>query len=162
MATVYEAYQESLDRVVAVKVLADTGDPQFVTRFQREAQLIAKLEHRNIVPIHDCGDQDGVAYLVLQYVQDGRTLADLAGTPLALARAVGLLTGVLAGLGHAHDQGWIHRDVKPSNVLLPDPDWPLLADFGIAKLMQEDAAALTATGRQLAQSRIWLPSKRSD
>jgi len=82
MSTVYKAYQPSLQRLVAVKVLAFPGDPGFVIRFQREARSVAALQHPNIVQIYDYGEHDGQAYLVEQYVEDGRTLADLAGRPV--------------------------------------------------------------------------------
>lgn len=159
MATVYEGYQPSLGRVVAVKVLDEVGDPRFAARFVREARLIGQLEHRNIVSVYDFGEQDGVAYLALQYVPGGRTLADLAGRPLPVTQALGLIDGVLAGLGYAHARGLVHRDVKPSNVLLPEPGWPLLADFGIAKLLGEGAAKLTTTGRVLGTAAYMAPEQ---
>src|SRR6476620_10818707 len=82
MATVYKAYQASLDRYVAVKVLANSPDPQFATRFKREARAIAQLQHPNILPIYDYGEQDGLLYLVVQYIENGTTLGDLLGTPM--------------------------------------------------------------------------------
>src|SRR6266496_4293480 len=96
MSTVYKAHQASLDRWVAVKVLAHPGDPQFVARFEREARSIARLQHPNIVPIHDFGEQDGQVYLVVQYVEDGRSLDDLLGRPLEVVRALELTGHVLA------------------------------------------------------------------
>ncbi|MGH8897079.1 MAG: protein kinase domain-containing protein [Egibacteraceae bacterium] len=159
MATVYEGYQPSLGRVVAVKVLDEPGDPQFAARFVREARLIGQLEHRNIVAVYDFGEQDGVAYLVLQYVPGGRTLADLASRPLPVVQALGLIDGVLAGLGYAHARGLVHRDVKPSNVLLPEPGWPLLADFGIAKLLGGGAAKLTTIGGVLGTAAYMAPEQ---
>src|SRR6185436_20535319 len=82
MSTVYKAYQESLDRYVAIKVLAYNSDPQFVTRFKREARAIAQLQHPNILPIYDSNEQDGLLYLALQYVENGVTLTDLLGAPM--------------------------------------------------------------------------------
>lgn len=145
MATVYKAYQESLDRNVAVKVLLSNRDPQFAVRFKREARAIAALQHHNILPIYDYGEQDGLLYFVLQYVENGLTLHDLLGAPMAPAQALRLIGHVLAALEYAHARGVIHRDLKPANVLLPSPNWALLADFGIAKLMN-DSQHLTMTG----------------
>jgi predicted Ser/Thr protein kinase len=81
MATVYKAYQESLDRLVAVKVLLANRDPQFAARFKREARAIAALQHHNIRPIYDYGEQDGLLFFVLQYVEHGRSLHDQLGAP---------------------------------------------------------------------------------
>ncbi|KPV51092.1 hypothetical protein SE17_23200 [Kouleothrix aurantiaca] len=145
MATVYKAYQESLDRHVAVKVLLSNRDPQFAVRFKREARAIAALQHHNILPIYDYGEQNGLLYFVLQYVENGLTLHDLLGAPMVPAQALRLIGHVLAALEYAHARGVIHRDLKPANILLPSPNWALLADFGIAKLMN-DSQHLTMTG----------------
>src|SRR5215211_8642659 len=83
MATVYKAYQESLDRYVAIKVLHSNRDPQFAARFKREARAIAALQHHNILPIYDYGEQNDLLYFVLQYVEGGATLADMLDQPLA-------------------------------------------------------------------------------
>ena len=147
MATVYKAYQESLDRYVAVKVLFHSQDPQFVARFQREARAIAHLQHPNILPIFDSGEQDGLLYLVLQYVEQGMTLSDLVGQPMEPVPALRLMVHVLGALEYAHERGIVHRDIKPANILMPAPSWPMLADFGIAKLLTEsDNPNLTAQG----------------
>ena len=76
MSTVYKAYQESLDRYVAIKVLAHNSEPQFVARFKREARAIAQLQHPNILPIYDSNEQDGMLYLVMQYIENGTTIGD--------------------------------------------------------------------------------------
>ena len=146
MSTVYKGFQPSLERWVAVKVLTHPGDPTFLSRFRLEARSIARLQHPNIVPIHDYGEADGQVYLVVAYVDDGRSLADEVGTPMALGRALELGALLLAGLGYAHERGLVHRDVKPANVLLPTPNWPMLADFGIAKLLLGGGAGLTQAG----------------
>ncbi len=138
MSTVYKAYQESLDRYVAIKVLAHNSDPQFVARFKREARAIAQLQHPNILPIYDSNEQDGMLYLVMQYIENGTTLGDLLDAPIESGRALRLVGKVLDALSYAHDRGIIHRDIKPANVLLPSPDWPMLADFGIVKLRDDD------------------------
>src|SRR5919205_453780 len=145
MATVYKAYQESLDRHVAIKVLLSNRDPQFAARFKREARAIAALQHHNILPIYDYGEQNGLLYFVMQYVENGLTLHEMLGKPLPPAQALRIIGHVLAALDYAHGRGIIHRDLKPANVLMPSPNWALLADFGIAKLMN-DSQHLTMTG----------------
>src|SRR5919199_6886362 len=160
MSTVYKAYQPSLDRLVAVKVMARAGDPQFVARFEREARSIARLQHPNIVAIYDYGEQDGQVYLAVQYVENGRTLADLLGGPMEPTRACELLLQLLAALGYAHERGVIHRDVKPGNVLMPTPVWPMLADFGIAKvLLEQDGRQLTQAGLVVGTAAYMAPEQ---
>src|SRR5215510_16372761 len=82
MSTVYKAQQPSLDRYVAVKVMTHNRDPQFAARFKREARAIAQLQHHNILPVYDYGEQGGLLYLVLQYIEQGTTLADMLGVPM--------------------------------------------------------------------------------
>jgi len=160
MSTVYKAYQPSLQRWVAVKVLAHPGDPEFISRFQLEARSIAQLQHPNVVSIYDYGEQDGQLYLVMQYVEDGRTLADLTGEPMAPVRALPLVALLLAGLGYAHRRGIVHRDIKPSNVLLPSPAWPVLSDFGIVRLLLDDQAPrLTREGLIIGTAAYMAPEQ---
>jgi serine/threonine protein kinase len=146
MAVVYKAHQPSLDRYVAVKVLTHDGDPQFDARFKREARAIAQLQHHNILPIYDYGEQDSVLFLVLQYIENGSTLADMLGAPMEPPTALRLMSHVLRALEYAHGRGIVHRDIKPANVLMPSPAWPMLADFGIAKLMNDNQQRLTVPG----------------
>jgi serine/threonine protein kinase len=148
MATVYKAYQPRLERSVAMKVL----DPAFITddsdvlaRFRREAKAIAALRHPNILTVYDYGEEEGLAYIVMEYVEGGTLKDRLEGEPFEPQRAVGLSIGVGRALAFGHDQGIIHRDVKPANILLPREDWPLLADFGLVKL-QQARRALTQAG----------------
>src|SRR5262249_183292 len=112
MSVVYKAYQPVLDRFVAVKVLLHNRDPQFAARFKPEARAIAHLQHPKFLPIYDYNEQDGLFYLVLQYIENGATLSDLLGTPMAPAKALRLMTHVLAALDYAHTRGVIHRDIK--------------------------------------------------
>jgi uncharacterized protein YraI len=160
MATVYKAYQSSLDRYVAVKVLLANRDPQFAVRFKREARAIAALQHHNILPIYDYGEQNGLLFFVTQYVENGVTLHDLLGQPMAPAQALRLIGHVLAALDYAHARGVIHRDIKPANVLMPSPNWALLADFGIAKLMN-DSQHLTMTGFIIGTAAYMAPEQAS-
>jgi formylglycine-generating enzyme required for sulfatase activity len=147
MSTVYKAHQPSLDRFVAVKVMLHNRDPQFAARFKREARAIAQLQHPNILPIYDYNEQDGLFYLVLQYVENGITLGHRMGAPMPPETALRLTSRLLSGLEYAHSRGIIHRDIKPGNVLMPSPDWPMLSDFGIAKLLNDTSQAqLTVPG----------------
>src|SRR5262245_6734106 len=145
MAVVYKAFQPSLERFVAIKLLSHNNDPQFAERFKREARTIANLQHPNILPIYDYGEQGGMLYLVLQYIENAATLADTLGAQMEPAPALRLMARVLEALDYAHTRGIIHRDIMPSNILLLSPRWPMLADFGIAKLMSDDQR-LTMSG----------------
>ncbi len=137
MATVFKAFQPSLERYVAVKILPPyyaEQDETFIKRFTREAHSIANLRHPNILMVMDHGEQDGMTYIVMEYVEAG-TLTELLGQPMAPAQMAKIITQVASALDYAHGQGVVHRDIKPSNILLPKPDWPLLTDFGLAKVV---------------------------
>ena len=146
MAAVYKAYEPGLDRFVAVKVLPQffARDPNFIHRFRREARAIAQLNHPNIVPIYNYGEDGGVTYLVMQYVEGG-TLQQGSGVTLDASEAIKLVLPVARALAYAHKHGIIHRDIKPANVLLCDDDRPLLTDFGLVKML-ENSTQLTKTG----------------
>jgi serine/threonine-protein kinase len=148
MAVVYKAKQPKLERWVAVKVLDPayiSDDSDVLARFRREGKAIAALSHPNILTVHDYGEEEGLAYLVMEYVEAGTLKEQLQGEPFDWKRAVNLSIGVGRALAYAHDQGIIHRDVKPANILLPSEDWPKLADFGLVKL-QQARRALTQAG----------------
>lgn len=135
LSVVYRAYQSSLERWVAVKVLDPSYvDEQFIIRFRREAKAIAALRHPNILIVYDYGEQNGLEYIAMEYVAGGALTKRLTGEPFPWKRAVGLAIGIGRALAFAHSRGIVHRDVKPGNVLLPTEEWPLLADFGLAKL----------------------------
>jgi len=146
MATVYKAFEPALDRYVAVKVLPQffARDPNFMQRFRREAKAIAQLHHPNIVSIHSYGEDAGITYIAMQYVEGG-TLEIKRGKALEMEYAVNLILPVAKALAYAHKQGIFHRDIKPGNVLLTDDSWPLLTDFGLAKIV-ESSTQLTRTG----------------
>ena len=137
MAVVYRAYQPQLERWVAVKILQATGasGEEFLARFRREARAIAALRHPNILTIYDYGEEEGIAYIVMEYVPGGTLKTRLTGQPIDWPDVATLVIPVGRALAYAHSQGIVHRDVKPANVLLPRPDWPLLADFGLVKLV---------------------------
>lgn len=142
MAQVYRAYHPQLDRYVAIKVLrADLVDEgEFLARFQREARAVAALRHPNIVQVFDFDIQDDLYYMVME-VLEGDTLKArlndyrLRGERMPLGEVVGIVGGVLAGLGYAHDAGLIHRDIKPANILLTARGQAVLTDFGIAQIV---------------------------
>src|SRR5258706_12973757 len=159
MSTVYKGYQDSLDRYVAIKVLPHDHDPLFAARFKREARAIAQLQHHNILPVYDYGEQDGILYLVLQYIQQGITLGDLLGAPMEPAAALRLVSHLLDALGYAHARGIIHRDIKPSNILMPSSAWPMLADFGIAKLINDNQQRLTVPGLIIGTAAYMAPEQ---
>src|SRR5712691_441608 len=160
MATVFKAYQPTLDRYVAVKVLpaAQAGDPIFAKRFVQEAKAVAKLVHANIVTIHEFGEQDNVAYIVMEYV-DGGTLKDrLKGRSLPVQEAVDFMIQAAEGLGCAHSHGIIHRDVKPANMLVRRDGHLLISDFGIAKML-EGTTNLTRVGTGIGTPQYMSPEQ---
>jgi Tfp pilus assembly protein PilF/predicted Ser/Thr protein kinase len=145
MATVWKAYHPALDRYVAIKVLHPSfkEDPQFTARFQREAKIVAKLTHPHIVPIYDFSEHEGMAYLVMRYI-DGRTLkAILREGPLPLDRVMDILEPAGQALAYAHDQGVLHRDIKPSNFILSSEGEVFLTDFGLARMAETGDSTLS-------------------
>src|SRR5688572_15085633 len=120
MATVYKAYHASLDRYVALKVLhqAFNEDKTFIARFQREARVVAKLEHPHIVPVYDYSEHESQPYLVMKYIEGDTLKARFQRGALASKEIEQVADSVGSALGHAHKQGVLHRDIKPSNVLL--------------------------------------------
>jgi serine/threonine protein kinase len=149
MSTVYKAYQPSLDRYVAVKVLPTylAHEPGFAARFQREARAVAKLDHPYILPVYDFGREGDLAYIAMKYVKEG-TLKEMLGGPLDLKTVLEIISQVGEALDYAHQEGVVHRDVKPSNVLMDRGRWALLSDFGLAKIVEADTR-LTKTGAGL-------------
>ncbi|MFQ5922035.1 MAG: tetratricopeptide repeat protein [Anaerolineales bacterium] len=147
MATVFKAYQPSLDRYVAVKVMPPyyaEHDDTFLKRFRREAKAIASLRHPNILVVIDYGEESDTTYIVMEFVEAG-TLSELLGKPMAPEPMRGLIDQLAGALQYAHEQGVVHRDIKPNNILLPKTDWPLLTDFGLAKMVGGSQLTLTGT-----------------
>ncbi len=136
-ATVYRAYQPQLERWVAIKIMhaAESSGTEFLARFRREAKAIAALRHPNILTIYDYGEKENIAYFVMEYVAGGTLKSSLTGQPQPWPDVATLILPVGHALAYAHSQGVVHRDVKPANILLARPDWPLLADFGLVKLL---------------------------
>src|SRR5205809_4073106 len=137
MGLVYKAYHAALERTGAVKVIqAISPDVDTVARFRHEAQAIAKLRHPNIVDVYDFGEFQGTPYMIVEYIPGGSLAGRMAEGGLDRRTALRYLRGIAAGLDYAHSRGVVHRDVKPANVLLAADDSPVLADFGLAKLIQ--------------------------
>jgi serine/threonine-protein kinase len=170
MGVVYKARQVGLERVVALKMIlsGDHAGPQQRARFRTEAEVIARLQHPNIVQIYEIGEHGDSPFLVLEYCDGGSLSAKLAGTPLPAAEAAALLEDVARGVHHAHQHGVLHRDLKPGNILLqirnaecgvrnekeaeysfriPNSDFRIakITDFGLAKKLDRGAGQ-TRTG----------------
>jgi eukaryotic-like serine/threonine-protein kinase len=137
MGLVYRAYHVQLERTAAVKVLQSMApDPDKTARFRHEAQAIAQMRHPNIVNVYDFGEHQGTPYMIVEYVPGGSLADRLSQGRLQHAKALQHLRGIAAGLDYAHELGIVHRDVKPANVLLEKDDTPVLADFGLVKLLR--------------------------
>jgi len=147
MAEVWEAVDESLHRTVALKVILEavSREPTFAERFVREARTIAGLEHPNILPVYDFGQDGEIVYLVMPLVSGG-SLKDRLGAAVPAPSAIAWISAIASALDYAHARGILHRDVKPANVLLDQSGRALLSDFGLAKSLGDSTAGLTATG----------------
>ena len=148
MGVVYKARQPRLNRLVALKILAreKQQDAQFTERFTREAQALARLNHPNIVTIHDFGEAGGHCYLVMEFV-DGPNLRQLLQTgKMKPEQALVIVPKICEALQYAHEQGIVHRDIKPENILLDKQGRVKIADFGIAKMMGDETGQQTLTG----------------
>lgn len=145
MATVFRATQTSMNRDVAIKIMNTelSQDEEFVSRFEREAQIFAVLQHPHILPVIDFGKSDGHIYIVMRLVEGGSLDERIRHNPLALPLASKLAMQIGSALNFAHDNGIIHRDLKPNNVLMDKNDNAYLTDFGLAKMAK--GSALTRT-----------------
>src|SRR5256714_5369986 len=160
MSSVYRAHDRLLERTVALKILHEqfTRDDDYVERFRREARAVAQLAHPNIVTVIDRGEQEGRQFIVFEYV-DGESLKQLIDRtgPLSVEQAVELALQVARALAFAHQQGLVHRDVKPQNVLLNDDRRAKVTDFGIARSVDVDG--MTQTGTVLGTSNYIAPEQ---
>ena len=150
MGVVYRAYDLRLKRTVALKLVTPelALDERFKERFARETELTMALEHPNVVPIHDAGDLDGRLYLAMRLVE-GTDLRALLATEKALepVRALAICGQVAHALDAAHGRGLVHRDVKPSNVLLDANEHVYLADFGLTRRLEEQGIETVTFGQ---------------
>ncbi|WP_290052905.1 serine/threonine-protein kinase [Amycolatopsis solani] len=161
MGEVHRAYDTAHDRVVALKLLSDpfVADEAFRARFRRESQIVARLREPHVIPIHAYGEIDGRLYLDMRLVE-GKDLKELleAG-PLEPARAAGIVEQVAGALDAAHEDGLVHRDVKPSNVLVTSADFVYLVDFGIARSMTAEGTSITGTGNVIGTLDYMAPER---
>ena len=164
MAQVYKAYQADLDRYVAIKVLHPhlTSDENFAARFRREARAIAALQHPHIVRVYDFDTAEGLAFLVMEYLEGTSLKArlhdlDCRDERMELEEAERIVGTLADALDHAHRQGVVHRDVKPSNIFITTDGRPVLTDFGIARMV--DATVVTESGGTLGTPAYMSPEQ---
>jgi serine/threonine protein kinase len=164
MAQVYKAYQPDLDRYVAVKILHPhlTADEEFTARFRREARAIAALEHPNSVRVYDFDTDNGLAFIVMEYLSGVSLKARLREQSrreeyIPLAEVAHIIGALADALNYAHAHGVIHRDIKPSNVLITTDGRPVLTDFGIAKMI--DTTIITGSSGTLGTPAYMSPEQ---
>lgn len=164
MAEVYIAQDTRLETKVAIKFIRVDRFPQevmqsIIKRFENEAKKMAQLSHPNIVKVSDYGSYEGVPFLVMEYMPNG-TLKQYLGKPMPVQQAAGLLLPLAEALAYTHTKGIIHRDVKPTNILLSETGSPMLADFGVAKMMDStQTQGLTATGASIGTPEYMAPEQ---
>jgi serine/threonine-protein kinase len=164
MAEVYRARDELLGRDVAVKVLNDrlSHDKSFVERFRREAQSAANLNHPNVVSLYDYGSDDGAYYIVMEYIE-GKSLGDMVteGGPLLPERAAEIAADVAAALERAHSSGLVHRDIKPTNIMVTRTGQTKVTDFGIARALGQstEQTQMTQTGMVIGTAAYLSPEQ---
>lgn len=164
MAVVYKAYDTRLETDVAVKVIRTenvlpSALERSLKRFEREAKALARLTHPNIVKVMDYGEFEGKPYLVMEYLPGG-TLKQKLGKPISWNDAISILLPIAKALDFAHRQNMIHRDVKPSNILITADGEPMLTDFGIAKIIDDDATVdLTGTSAAVGTPEYMAPEQ---
>jgi serine/threonine protein kinase len=164
MGAVYRAKQKSLDRMVAIKIIHDAvGDPTFAERFTREAKALARLSHPNIVTIHDFGSSDSLYYLVMEFVEGINLRQAIAAKALEAGDALRVVEQVCQALQFAHSRGVVHRDIKPENILLTEDGTVKIADFGLAKLMDDNREEVTLTAtRQVMGTLAYMAPEQID
>jgi len=162
MGAVFRGHQRALDRAVAVKaLLPPSGDAeQWLSRFQREARALARLQHPGIVTVHDHGHADDLAWLVMEFVDGTDLRALMEDGRLEPAEALAIVPPVCEALHYAHERGIVHRDVKPENILLDTDGRVRLVDFGLAKLSADAGSAnLTRTDQAMGTPRYMAPEQ---
>ncbi|MCA9980623.1 MAG: serine/threonine protein kinase, partial [Anaerolineales bacterium] len=155
MGTVFRAYDPNLGRDVALKLLPQEfhQNESFLLRFKREARVVARLEHPNIVPIYDVGDENGRPYLVMRLLTGGTLRQRLDSGQLGQEGFLDAMYHIAEALDLAHERGIIHRDIKPTNILFDDEGRPFLSDFGVAK---DTGADMTLTGQAMVGTPVYM------
>lgn len=164
MGTVYRARQKSLDRVVAIKVIEENDrDPAFAERFSREARALAKLSHPNIVTVHDFGHSEHLFFLVMEYIDGVNLRQAIHANAFDPNDALRIIEQVCKALQYAHGRGVVHRDIKPENILLTEDGTVKIADFGLAKILDDgkEDVTLTAT-RQVIGTVAYMAPEQID
>lgn len=158
MGQVWRALDQRLQRRVAIKIMAPqfTEEPEFLVRFLREAQSIARISHPNVVSVLDFGEEGDSPLLIMEYVP-GKSLSEMTGEPMEPHRAVAVVAQAADAAGAAHAQGIVHRDLKPSNIVLSDDDRVKVVDFGIASL--KDVDRITQTGMTIGSPHYISPEQ---
>jgi serine/threonine protein kinase len=176
MGAVFKARQPKLNRFVALKILPEamSRDAAFAERFTREAQMLARLHHPNIVTVHDFGQANGFFYLLMEFVEGVNLRQAMAAAPFTPEQALTIVPMICEALQYAHDEGVLHRDIKPENILLDTKGRVRLVDFGIAKLAaancprvgagaeQPSDAALTQSGSALGTPKYMAPEQQAN
>jgi hypothetical protein len=148
MSTVYKASDTETDRLVAIKLMASflTKEEKFLTRFQREVELLTQFDHPNIVKVLDFGEYMGSPYIVMPFMSMGTLQDRLRGAPMKATEVAKMMSEMSSALQYAHDNGIVHRDIKPSNILIDEKGNSMLSDFGFARWRE---ASLSLTGSAL-------------
>jgi hypothetical protein len=161
MGVVYKAEHTALNRVVALKMIfpGSNAGPSDLVRFHTEAEAVARLHHPNIIQIYDVGERDGLSYLALEFAGGGTLEDRLRGDPLPPATAARLVETLARAVQYAHERGIVHRDLKPSNVLLGEDGTPKIADFGLAKRLDNPDPGATLVGQILGTPAYMAPEQ---
>ena len=159
MATVYLATQESVQRAVALQIMSPTllADPDFGERFLREARIAAKLHHRHVVGVHDVGRVGDHHYIAMEFLGGGTVLSE-DGSPRPITFSLRVIREIAAALNYAHSKGFVHRDVKPDNILMRDDGSAALTDFGIARAT-DASTSMTRTGTVIGTPHYMSPEQ---
>lgn len=163
MATVYLASQESIGREIALKIMAPhlSEDNLWAKRFIKEAQVIAQLTHPNIVPVYDVGTHEGHFYIAMEYLKNG-SLENKKHGELSLPETLKIVAGVAAGLDYAGEKGFVHRDIKPDNIMFREDGSPVILDFGIVKQKGDADSKMTQTGVVVGTATYMSPEQAQD
>ena len=163
MATVYRARQLSMKRIIALKVLPRkfVQDDTYMQRFHREVEIVSRLEHRSIVPVHDYGEFDGQPYIVMRYMSGGSVDDLLAKGPLDLDLTLKIIEQIAPALDYAHLKGVLHRDLKPSNILMDDSGDAYLTDFGIARVLGENPGGIGITTQNVVGTPAYMSPEQA-